>query len=134
MFKNRWLLLGLLLLMAACVAVVALAFLPTRPGVTKENFDRIEVGMTRAEVEKIFGGQAPGIVHLWDLLPSQCGWEDDETGDGATIQFDENDCVQAKRWLPSAWPDDRTLWERWLDRLPGRERTARHRTVLRLID
>ena len=60
MLKYRWLLFGLSLLMAACVVVVALALLlPPQSGVTKENFDRIQIGMTRAEVEQIFG--IPGL-------------------------------------------------------------------------
>jgi hypothetical protein len=117
MFKNRCLLIGLMLLIAACVAVVALALLPTRPGVTKENFDRIEVGMTRAEVVRIFGCEANGeecsghrIPFLWD------------NGDGqALVRFDENDRVTETAWWPG-WPDERPLWERWLDRLLRRER------------
>ncbi len=50
---NRWLLLGLLIACIVGVALVVLAWLP-RPGVNKENFDRIEIGMTRVEVEAIF--------------------------------------------------------------------------------
>jgi hypothetical protein len=50
-----------LFLIAAPLAAVAvtlgiLAMLPPHPGVTRANFDRIEKGMTRAEVEEIFGG------------------------------------------------------------------------------
>ena len=46
--------------MAAFVGLTlgVLALLPPKPGVTKENYDRIEVGMTRGEVEQIFGGPA----------------------------------------------------------------------------
>jgi hypothetical protein len=51
------------------VALGVLAMIPPRPGVTKANFDRIEKGMTRAEVERIFGGPAtePNIAVLKDV-------------------------------------------------------------------
>lgn len=49
----------LLLIAAVPLAIVVvlgvLSILPSRPGVTKANFDRIQVGMTRAQVEEIFG-------------------------------------------------------------------------------
>jgi hypothetical protein len=42
--------------LAIVVTLGVLAMLPHGPGVTKANFDRIETGMTRTEVEEIFGG------------------------------------------------------------------------------
>jgi hypothetical protein len=44
-------------LLAAAVSLVlgVLSMLPTRPGVTKANFDRIEEGMTTEEVKAILG-------------------------------------------------------------------------------
>jgi len=51
---------------AACVAVLlgVLAMLPPRPGVTNANFDRIEKGMTFAEVMTILG--RPGLEASMD--------------------------------------------------------------------
>jgi hypothetical protein len=64
MRKNRWLLLGLLLASIVGVVLLVLALLPPSPGVTKVNFDRIEVGMTRAEVEVILGGSWSLVLHF----------------------------------------------------------------------
>jgi hypothetical protein len=128
MRKNHVLLIGLALLMTACVVTVAVVYLlPPKPGVAKENFDRIEVGMTRAEVEKLFGGKANGFHRLRPYNPSPDSWEDDETGEGAELEFDANDCVKAMQWFPNDWPDERTVWEKFLDRLPWRERPRRPR-------
>ena len=46
---------------ALCVGIAlgVLAVLPSGPGVAKANFDRIELGMTKAEVERIFGLAVP---------------------------------------------------------------------------
>jgi hypothetical protein len=53
--KKRCLTMIALMLIGTCLALVVLAMLPPRPGVTKANFDRIEKEMTRVEVEEIFG-------------------------------------------------------------------------------
>src|SRR4051794_959890 len=53
--RKRLLLSAAALVAIACVVLLVLAMLPPRPGVTKANFDRIEIGMTRSEVEIIFG-------------------------------------------------------------------------------
>jgi hypothetical protein len=46
----------------ACLVLGVLAMLPPHRGVTKTNFDRIQTGMTRAEVEEIFGGPGSEVV------------------------------------------------------------------------
>ncbi len=121
MRKNRWLLLGLLLASIAGIVLVVLALLLPRPGVTEENFDRIEVGMTRAEVEAIFGGPATGSnPWVWGNLPKENEWENEASGDAAMVDFDENNRVIARHWDP--WPDDRTAWQKLLDRMPWREK------------
>jgi hypothetical protein len=53
MFRKRWVgwgLVGLLL------AAMTLAFWPLSPGITRANCERIQEGMTLAEVESILGG------------------------------------------------------------------------------
>ena len=57
----------------AVVGFAVVAMWPPSPGVTQANFDRIEYGMTLAEVEAIFGRSADfsvelmniGITHMW---------------------------------------------------------------------
>lgn len=128
MRKNRWLLFGLLLACVVGVALGVLALLP-RPGVTRENFDRIEVGMSRADVEAIFGGPANGVSWWADLDrdvvadADKAGWEDADGFNSATIVFDEHDRVVSMRWI--AVPDARTTFEKLLDHLPWRERQRR---------
>jgi hypothetical protein len=89
-----------LLLIAAVPLVVAvtlgvLAILPPRPDEMKTKFDRIQDGMTMAEVEQIFGekgvfvGRGRAIVF----------WKADD-GSAAFVEFRE-DCVTGKEWADS---------------------------------
>jgi hypothetical protein len=89
--KNRLLLLASLPL-TIVLAIGVLGMLPPRPGVTRANFDRIEMGMTEAEVEEIFGGKGK---------QEQCGcvWNAYD-GSWSTMTFD-HDCVDTKRWTDS---------------------------------
>jgi hypothetical protein len=122
MLRQRLILVGLAIVMATCVAVAILALLPTSStsAVTKENFDRIQIGMTRAEVEVIFGGKANDFP-LWQQATL---WEDDETGHAAMIYFDANDCVRRVSWTSSV--DDRTPWQKFVDRVLRRKREHRY--------
>jgi hypothetical protein len=78
------------------VILGVLAMLPPSPGVTKTNFDRIEKGMTRAEVEEIFGekGAMAGMHEHTFVF-----WLAND-GSSASVDF-VNDCVAAKRWEDS---------------------------------
>jgi hypothetical protein len=110
MTRKRWLLLGLLSLGIVAAVLTVLALLPPRPGVTKANFDRVEIGMNRAQVEAIFDGPAdPEYPEEWE----------NEAFDIAKIGFDKEGRVKSKDW--DAWPDERTLLQKTLDRLPWRE-------------
>jgi hypothetical protein len=73
---------------------------PGRPGVTRENFDRIAKGMTKAEVEQLFGGE--------DDPP-----EDDRYG--------RNDDHRTMRWRWDAHPDTVIVEFDLHDRAVGRE-------------
>jgi hypothetical protein len=110
---NRWLLFGFLLACTVGVALIALAWLP-RPGINKQNFDRIEVGMTQAEVEAIFGGPP-----TWKPVGNRAEWANDGAYDCATIDFDEDGRVMRTAWQDL---DERTPFEKFLDRLPWREK------------
>jgi hypothetical protein len=100
MAKKRLLLIAGLLASIACMVLVALALLPPRAGVTKEKFDRIEIGMTVVEVETILGGTGQPFhgfankKHLETFV-----WPDDD-GSLAFIDVSEN-LVTDKKWQPS---------------------------------
>ena len=87
------------LIVAVCVCVT-LAFIATvpNPGVTKENFDRIEIGMTRAEVEEIFGGKGPPSGGINDGVKTGERWDSEEGKESAFIVFSDNDIVVEKEW------------------------------------
>ena len=82
-------------LVAGAVTLGVLAMLPPRPGVTKANFDRIEKGMTKAQVEEIFGREG---VPLW--TPRALLWASDD-GSEVEVDFGVVGCVQTKIWVGS---------------------------------
>jgi hypothetical protein len=109
MTKKRFLLLASVpLVIVVTLGVPAVLPPNTCPGVTKANFDRIQEGMTKAEVEGIFGRE--GIM-LGIERPVMVLWE---TSDGSRtcITFKDN-CVRDKNWNDS---DETTLDKirRWL--------------------
>jgi hypothetical protein len=53
MTRKRW---ALLLMLVACVGVFGAWLLWPRTAITRQNADKIQVGMTLAEVEAILGG------------------------------------------------------------------------------
>jgi hypothetical protein len=70
--RRRILLSAAVLIASACLALGVLAMLPPRPSVMKANFDRIEVGMTGAEVHavlgdphQLFGPEGPATWGHW---------------------------------------------------------------------
>jgi hypothetical protein len=72
--QRRYLISAAILTACVCIAVSVLALMPSGPGVTKANFDRVEVGMTFDEVEAILGTQVSALaggegVSVW--------WRDD---------------------------------------------------------
>jgi hypothetical protein len=120
--RTRWI--ALICLVAFVGVLGGLALLPPRPGVTKTNFDRIKDGMTRREVKAIFGPSAE-----WSMtMMRRDEYAIDENGGIAQITFDEKDRVVDRNWLE--WPDDRGLFESWLDHLPWREKKPDFRRLL----
>jgi hypothetical protein len=81
------------LLLAVVVALGVLAMLPSRPGVTKGNFDRIEKGMTKAEVEEIFGKKDDWAASR--IENPKRWWSGNNCY--ATVSFVDN-CVAEKQW------------------------------------
>ena len=83
----------------ACIVLAALAMLPPRPGITKANFDRIQVGMTLGEVTVIFGrsptGEADNIMTIERDPPK--AWNNGKQA--AAIHFREDGRVSDKNWI-----------------------------------
>ena len=103
MTKKRMALLAVLPFTVA-VIIGVLAMLPPRPGITKANFDRIQDGMTLAEVERIFGPRTRDRdpVHIWIA--------DDESS-FAVVGFADG-AVDSKIWEDSeeTFPDKIRRW------------------------
>jgi hypothetical protein len=93
--KKKRLLLFASLPLTIAVILGVLAMLPSRPGVTKANCDRIEMGMTQAKVEEIFGRKG---VPLWS--PRALLWASDD-GSEVEVDFGVVGCVQTKIWVSS---------------------------------
>jgi hypothetical protein len=92
--KKRLALIAVLPLTVA-VTLGVLAMLPPGPGVTKANFDRIEKGMTLAEVEQIFGEKGePSLLNTVKdkkLVFLQVFGEKGEAPAGTWMEWDADD-------------------------------------------
>ena len=93
MNKRRRLLIGGMLTVCVVVALIGLAALPPRPGVTEANVQRVEIGMSEAEVEAIFGQPFAGTL-LGDKV-----WDREDDNALVLVTF-ENGFATQKRWLP----------------------------------
>jgi hypothetical protein len=93
----------------ACIVLVLLAIQPSPPGVTKANFDRIEIGMARADVETILGSsKSIKVRHYEEFYNVKDQWNQ-----GAFVWFDEHDKTIKMLWVDS----DETILQklrRWL--------------------
>ena len=112
MTKMRLLLYASLLL-AIVVTIGVVAMLPPTPGVTKANFDRIQVGMTLKEVESIFGMAGTGsdangfTLYYWKSLTLD--GEGNSTMAAYCIFQDEG--VSSMVWIgPERFPDKLRRW------------------------
>jgi hypothetical protein len=115
MTKKRLLLDVGLLASIACAALVGLAMLP-RSRVTKANFEKIEIGMTRTEVEGIFGieGEPSMFHHFIGADTDSRQWLGND-GSFVLITF-RRDTVGAKGWEESNETVRKKLsrWFGWL--------------------
>jgi hypothetical protein len=86
--------------LAVAVTLAALALRPPRPGVTKANFDRIQDGMTKAEVERLLGGTGLPFHGFANQEPLRTFvWSGDD-GSIAFVEITDNSVV-SKQWRPS---------------------------------
>jgi hypothetical protein len=93
--KKRLLLLASLPLTIA-VTIGVLAMLPPRPVITKGNFDRIQEGMTKAQVEEIFGRE--GFISNYSGTDHRIWVADDRS---QAVIFFSDDGVTDKDWEDS---------------------------------
>ncbi len=91
--------------MCVCLALGVLSMIPRGPGVTKANFDRIEYGMAKAEVEEIFGNKGVPMLLGGKVVKGERFWYG-EDGLGAHVTF-SNECVDGKFWCPD--PEKETI-------------------------
>jgi hypothetical protein len=98
-----------LLPIAAILTVVAgaiiLTLLPVRPGVTKANFDRLAMGMSRNEVEAVFGRPC-------DDSHCHSAWNSDDGQ--AHIHFNEHGQIERKLWFEAEF----SLYQKLQRRFP----------------
>jgi hypothetical protein len=88
----------------ACLVLGILAMLPPsdRPGVTKANFDRIEKGMTGAEVDAIFGKSSSAGRSAFIAGGGVISFESWRNDDGAYASLVlDDDVVAQKSWNES---------------------------------
>ena len=100
--KKKWWLITAAIVVACVGLLVAIpSLLPPHPGVTKENFDRIKEGMTRAEVEASLGKPmlistlTDGkyfVAYMLRIKPAQADAEPESRF--ITLRYDRNGVVQ----------------------------------------
>ena len=100
-------------ILAACAPLVlaVLAILPPRPGISKANFDRITVGMSKAEIQEILGGAASITSPGGKTYTQLAGIHGNRTPDGllhqvwggdtgvAIIAFDAQELAVHTHWI-----------------------------------
>jgi hypothetical protein len=112
--KRRYLILAVGFVAFVGIVLGVLAMLPPRAGVTKTNFDRIEIGMAQKDVDIIFG-KAGKILMFTEPIEGGVVWNmswDNEDGSHACVEF-SNDRVSWKNWIE---PNESLLgrFRRWL--------------------
>jgi hypothetical protein len=114
--KRRYLIVAASLAAFVCLVLGVLALLPARSGATKANFSRIEKGMPRAEVARIFGGPGkipapiPDVGTCWDCWRAENGIIAIEFLDGHAVGAEwhghgsaETAPETIRRWLRWTW-------------------------------
>ena len=117
MTKKRWIVLAGLLAACVCLTLAVLAMRPARPGITRPSFERIKIGMTLEDVEKILGCAACDAGAMGLEGPRRV-WIHPHNETTVVIYFDRNDRVTSKslsvpvtflkklqRWLGLRDPD-----------------------------
>ena len=122
-YLNRWTLAGVVSAGVLCAGlIVANISASRRPGITKANFDRVEKGMSKAEVQAILGSDSrfSGSTFSLRWMTVRETWHADDgaeaeitflrseyADDGAVaeidfLQADNKDRVFHVKWTPSS--------------------------------
>ena len=107
--RKRWLLATATMAGLVGVVLLVVAMLPPRPGVTKANFDRVEVGMTKTDVEAILGEppnhQGPPIPKV-EQGQFRLAWKEARGDFLVSVTFNMQQEVVEKQWvhLGGWWP------------------------------
>jgi hypothetical protein len=120
MRKKRMIVIVVIVALAVGLVIAIPMLVQPAPGLTYGNFSRVEIGMNRERVEGFLGKPDSNHEHFEGILqlvtgPNRSLWQS-ESGDFATIIYDENDYVIAMWW--NGQMDDRTAMEKLRDRLP----------------
>lgn len=103
MIKNRrYLSFGALLVGCICIGLLVVALLPpprTRSAVTEANFDRIQLGMSVAEVKAILDPDTALSSFNRDDEESHT-WLNPDDGSVADLMFSDGK-LDVKKWTPS---------------------------------
>jgi hypothetical protein len=97
MARNRLMIMSGIMAGAVCAALLAIAMLPARAGVSKPNIDRVKVGMARAEVAIILGPPVYGYQEC-ELAPLVDYWNHDDGKDACIVEYFEDGVVDM-HWL-----------------------------------
>jgi hypothetical protein len=95
--------------LAVVLIIGVLAMLPSLDGVTEANFCRIKHGMTKAEVEQIFGREGDIVVYGMNG-DQRIAWNANEGGEFQIIF--RNGCVIVMDWhyTGETFPDKIRRW------------------------
>jgi hypothetical protein len=96
MTKKRWIVLAGLLAVCIALTLAVFALLAARPGVTPANIERIQDGMTRAEVEQILDGPGVSRGEIGDA--TLLAWHNPHDGTHVGVYFDPDNRVIGKNW------------------------------------
>ncbi len=106
--KKRLIVMAGMLALSVGVTLLVLWLLQARPAVTEANFDRIEIGMTRTEVEDFIGPDNGNRFIMVDITGRMPVGQVEEAwgGNDGTVWliFDEQKGVVSKEWHDSPLP------------------------------
>lgn len=118
MLRARWFRLTALMALLLAAAFIHFTLRSARPGITGANFDRLEIGMSQAEVETLLDGPPrldPHFLYQWEgCVPGGNRTRAIWTSSSAAVIlfFDERGRLDEKIWYDA--PDSLRAWRRWL--------------------
>jgi hypothetical protein len=114
--RKRICVVGLATIVIAAIACVMLVLLP-KPGITKANFARIQVGMQEAEVGEILGSLNNDSLVYFQPGFTFRKWKSYDCE--ISVQFSDGFVASSK--CGPGYQDDRTIWQKMSSLLGRRE-------------